>query len=119
MQHYNYPIPKHTFHFLSLLLTHSSKLNTMELSKLTLEIFSKLEQQWLSHYEASTKTRILSIDGGGTTAIVAGASLVHLEDQIRAQTSDPHTQIADYFDIIAGDNGGGSSAVNAENARFG
>eukprot|EP00256_Glycine_max_P058666 XP_014626869.1 probable inactive patatin-like protein 9 [Glycine max] len=80
----------------------SSKLNAMELSKVTLEIFSKLEQQWLSHYEASTKTRILSIDGGGTTAIVAGASLVHLEDQIRAQTSDPHTQIADYFDIIAG-----------------
>ncbi|KAH1258301.1 hypothetical protein AAZX31_03G136300 [Glycine max] len=111
MQHYNYPIPKHTFHFLSLLLTHSSKLNTMELSKLTLEIFSKLEQQWLSHYEASTKTRILSIDGGGTTAIVAGASLVHLEDQIRAQTSDPHAQITDYFDIIAGTGIGAILAV--------
>ncbi|KAK7285351.1 hypothetical protein RJT34_20120 [Clitoria ternatea] len=74
----------------------------MELSKVTLEIFSKLEQQWLSHYEATTKTRILSIDGGGTTAIVAGAALIHLENQIRAQTSDPHAQIADYFDIIAG-----------------
>ncbi|ESW34423.1 hypothetical protein PHAVU_001G151400 [Phaseolus vulgaris] len=74
----------------------------MELSKVTLEIFSKLEQQWLSHYEATSKTRILSIDGGGTTAIVSGAALVHLEDQIRAQTSDPHAQIADYFDIIAG-----------------
>ncbi|XP_027352849.1 probable inactive patatin-like protein 9 [Abrus precatorius] len=74
----------------------------MELSKVTLEIFSKLEQQWLSHYEATTKTRILSIDGGGTTAIVAGAALIHLEDQIRVQTSDPDAQIADYFDIIAG-----------------
>ncbi|KAG5055292.1 hypothetical protein JHK85_007802 [Glycine max] len=83
----------------------------MELSKLTLEIFSKLEQQWLSHYEASTKTRILSIDGGGTTAIVAGASLVHLEDQIRAQTSDPHAQITDYFDIIAGTGIGAILAV--------
>lgn len=74
----------------------------MELSKVTLEIFSKLEQQWLSHYEAATKTRILSIDGGGTTSIVAGSTLIHLEDQIRAQTSDPHAQIADFFDIIAG-----------------
>ncbi|XP_020213244.1 probable inactive patatin-like protein 9 [Cajanus cajan] len=74
----------------------------MDLSKVTLEIFSKLEQQWLSHYEATAKTRILSIDGGGTTAIVAGAALLHLQNQIRAQTSDPHAQIADYFDIIAG-----------------
>ncbi|XP_061341358.1 probable inactive patatin-like protein 9 [Gastrolobium bilobum] len=74
----------------------------MELSKVTLEIFTKLEQQWLSHCEDTVKTRILSIDGGGTTAIVAGAALIHLEDQIRFQTSDPHAQITDYFDIIAG-----------------
>ncbi|XP_061358145.1 probable inactive patatin-like protein 9 [Gastrolobium bilobum] len=74
----------------------------MELSKLTLEIFSKLEQKWLSHCKVTNKTRILSIDGGGTTAIVAGASLIHLEDQIRLQTSDPHAQIADFFDIVAG-----------------
>ncbi|KAL1312216.1 hypothetical protein HN51_038810 [Arachis hypogaea] len=74
----------------------------MELSKVTLEIFSKLEQQWLSHYEANGKTRILSIDGGGNTATVAGAALIHLEDQIRAHTSDPHAQIVDFFDIIAG-----------------
>ncbi|KAK7336754.1 hypothetical protein VNO77_17300 [Canavalia gladiata] len=74
----------------------------MDLGKVTLEIFSKLEQQWLSHYEATTKTRILTIDGGGTAAIVAGAALIHLEDQIRAQTSDPHAQISDYFDIFAG-----------------
>ncbi|KAK7270269.1 hypothetical protein RIF29_23289 [Crotalaria pallida] len=74
----------------------------MELSKVTLEIFSKLEQKWLSHCKGTNKTRILSIDGGGTTAIVAGAALIHLEDQIRLQTSDPHAQIADYFDIVAG-----------------
>jgi patatin-like phospholipase/acyl hydrolase len=78
----------------------------MELSKVTLEIFTKLEQQWLSlshsHCKATSKTRILSIDGGGTTAIVSGAALIHLEDQIRLQTNNPHAQITDYFDIITG-----------------
>ncbi|CAL5193650.1 unnamed protein product [Lathyrus oleraceus] len=76
----------------------------MELSKVTLEIFTKLEQQWLSVSQCgvTSKTRILSIDGGGTTAIVSGAALIHLEDQIRSQTNDPHAQITDYFDIITG-----------------
>ncbi|KAE9611487.1 hypothetical protein Lal_00011758 [Lupinus albus] len=74
----------------------------MELSKVTLEIFSKLEHKWLSHYQTNNKTRILSIDGGGTTAVVAGASLIHLEDQIRLQTTDPQAHITDFFDIIAG-----------------
>ncbi|KHG19901.1 Patatin-16 [Gossypium arboreum] len=75
----------------------------MELSKVTLEIFTKLEQKWLSHCEKSVKKiRILSIDGGGTTGIVAGAALIHLEDQIRLKTSDAHAQIADFFDLIAG-----------------
>ncbi|KAE8727620.1 putative inactive patatin-like protein 9 [Hibiscus syriacus] len=74
----------------------------MELSKVTLEIFTKLEQKWLSHYETARKIRILSIDGGGTTGIVAGAALIHLEDQIRIKTSDAHARIADFFDVIAG-----------------
>ncbi|KAF7804752.1 putative inactive patatin-like protein 9 [Senna tora] len=74
----------------------------MELSKVTLEIFSKLEHKWLSHCETTHKARILSIDGGGTTAIVAGAALIRLEDQIRLQTRHPHAQITDFFDIIAG-----------------
>lgn len=74
----------------------------MELSKVTLEIFTKLEQKWLSHCEATKKIRILSIDGGGTTGIVAGAALIHLEDQIRLKTGDPHAQIADFFDLVAG-----------------
>uniref|UniRef100_A0A5B7APA2 Patatin n=1 Tax=Davidia involucrata TaxID=16924 RepID=A0A5B7APA2_DAVIN len=73
----------------------------MELSKVTLEIFSKLEQKWLYHCE-SKKTRVLSIDGGGTTGIVAGAALIHLEDQIRAKTGDSQSSIADFFDIITG-----------------
>ncbi|KAJ1427458.1 hypothetical protein SESBI_09714 [Sesbania bispinosa] len=46
-------------------------------------------------------TKKRNIDGGGTTAIVAGDALVHLEDQICLQTSDPHAQIADSFEIIA------------------
>lgn len=74
----------------------------MELSQVTLEIFTKLEQKWLSHCENTKKTRILSIDGGGTTGIVAGAALIHLEDQIRLKTGDPHSQIADFFDLVAG-----------------
>ncbi|KAL6968318.1 putative inactive patatin-like protein 9 [Sarracenia purpurea var. burkii] len=73
----------------------------MELSKVTLEIFSKLEQKWLYHCEGK-KTRILSIDGGGTTGIVAGAFLMHLEDQIRAKTGDSHSRIVDFFDIVTG-----------------
>lgn len=74
----------------------------MDLSKVTLEIFTKLEQKWLSHCEIAKKTRVLSIDGGSTTGIVAGAALVHLEDQIRLKTGDPHAHIVDFFDIIAG-----------------
>ncbi|KAE8663687.1 putative inactive patatin-like protein 9 [Hibiscus syriacus] len=74
----------------------------MDLSKVTLEIFTKLEQKWLSHCETTKKVRILSIDGGGTTGIVAGAALIHLEDQIRLKTGDPRAQIADFFDMIAG-----------------
>ncbi|GFP92293.1 probable inactive patatin-like protein 9 [Phtheirospermum japonicum] len=67
----------------------------------TLEIFSKLEQKWLHHCEGK-KTRVLSIDGGGTTAIVAGAALVHLEDQIQEKTGDPNARVADFFDIVVG-----------------
>ncbi|KAK8711588.1 hypothetical protein V6N13_146866 [Hibiscus sabdariffa] len=76
----------------------------MELSNVTLDIFTKLEQKWLSHCQTTNKVRILSIDGAGTTGIVAAsaAALIHLEDQIRLKTSDPHAQIADFFDMIAG-----------------
>lgn len=73
----------------------------MELDKVTMEIFSKLEQKWLYQYQGK-KTRILTIDGGGTTGIVCSAGLIHLEDQICSETGDPHARISDYFDIIAG-----------------
>lgn len=69
---------------------------------MTLEIFSKLEQKWLSHCEGSKKTRVLSIDGGGTTAVVAAAALVHLEDQIQLKTGDSHSRIVDFFDVVVG-----------------
>ncbi|KAM1664987.1 hypothetical protein ACFXTN_040423 [Malus domestica] len=72
----------------------------MELSKVTLEIFTKLEQKWLSHCQTAKKTRILSIDAGGTTGVVVGATLIHLEDQIRPKTGDTHAQIVDFFDLI-------------------
>ncbi|GMP23871.1 hypothetical protein CsSME_00001324 [Camellia sinensis var. sinensis] len=52
-------------------------------NQVTLEIFSKLEQKWLSH----------SIDGGVTTSFLAGAALIHLEDQIRAKIGDSHSCI--------------------------
>ncbi|KAK2979289.1 hypothetical protein RJ640_013253 [Escallonia rubra] len=73
----------------------------MELNKVTLEIFSKLEQKWLYHCEGK-KTRVLSIDGGGTTGIVAGTALIHLENQIQAKTGDAHSRIADFFYIVTG-----------------
>ncbi|KAK4763978.1 hypothetical protein SAY87_013416 [Trapa incisa] len=83
----------------------------MDLSKVTLDIFTKLEQKWLSHCESSRKTRILSIDGGGTTCIVAGASLIHLEDQIRLRTGDSHANVVDFFDIVTGTGTGGILAA--------
>ncbi|XP_047334112.1 probable inactive patatin-like protein 9 [Impatiens glandulifera] len=83
----------------------------MELANMTLEIFSKLEQKWLYNGENNKKTRILSIDGGSTDGIVAGSSLIHLEQQIRAKTGDPNSHIADFFDIIAGTGIGGIFAT--------
>ncbi|OWM77869.1 probable inactive patatin-like protein 9 [Punica granatum] len=84
----------------------------MELSKVTLEIFTKLEHKWLSHCDSSRKTRVLSIDGGGTTTcIVAAASLIHLEDQIRLRTGDPHANLVDFFDIVTGTGTGGVLAA--------
>ncbi|XP_077240210.1 PATATIN-like protein 9 [Tasmannia lanceolata] len=92
----------------------------MELSKLTLEIFSKLEKKWLSEYENPTKkTRILSIDGGGIKGLITGQILIHLEDQIKSKTNDPDSRIADFFDIIAGTGVGGlfAAMLTADNGN--
>ncbi|KAM2511593.1 hypothetical protein PS1_035961 [Malus domestica] len=74
----------------------------MELTKVTLEIFTKLKQKWLSHCQTVKKTRILNIDAGGTTGIVTGATLIHLENQIRPKTDDAHAQIFNFFDLVTG-----------------
>ncbi|KAL2899499.1 putative inactive patatin-like protein 9 [Bienertia sinuspersici] len=81
-----------------------------ELTKVTMEIFAKLEQQWLSNNN-NKKTRILSIDGGGTSAAIAVAFLVHLEEAIQAKTGDSKLRIADFFDIVAGTGIGGLIAA--------
>lgn len=83
----------------------------MEISRVTLEIFSKLEKKWLTHYEGKKKTRVLSIDGGGTSAIVSGSALIRLEDQIQAKTGDSNARIVDFFDIVAGTGIGALLAV--------
>ncbi|GJR92848.1 probable inactive patatin-like protein 9 [Tanacetum coccineum] len=91
----------------------------MEVSRVTLEIFSSLEKKWLAHCENNKKTCILSIDGGGTTAIVAGASLIQLEEQIQAKTGDSNSRITDFFDIIAGTGIGAllSVLINADDGN--
>ncbi|XP_076922492.1 putative inactive patatin-like protein 9 [Bidens hawaiensis] len=73
----------------------------MDLTNVTLEIFSKLEQQWLLS-QPNKKTRILTIDGGGTTAVPSGPALIHLEHQIQLKTGNSNSRIVDFFDIIAG-----------------
>ncbi|XP_068663907.1 probable inactive patatin-like protein 9 [Aristolochia californica] len=86
----------------------------MDLSKLTLQIFSSLEKKWLSDCQNANvwkKTRILSIDGGGSKGLVAADVLIHLEDQIKAKTGDPTARIADFFDLIAGTGIGGIVAA--------
>lgn len=88
----------------------------MDLSRLTLEIFSKLEQKWLSEpiYSPASKpkTRILTIDGGmERDGMVAAEALVHLETQIKVQTGNPNARITDHFHLIAGTGLGGVLAL--------
>ncbi|KAL2515920.1 Patatin [Forsythia ovata] len=102
---------------LSILLSIPKFVRVMDLDKVTLEIFSKLEQKWLYHCKRK-KTWVLSIDGGGTTGIVANAALVHLESQIQTKTSDSHAHLVDFFDIIAGTGIGGFLAAILDRPLF-
>lgn len=55
-------------------------------------------------------TRILSIDGGGIRAIIAGQILTVLENKLIERSGRPETRLVDYFDLIAG---AGSGALLA------
>nr|GEU75593.1 probable inactive patatin-like protein 9 [Tanacetum cinerariifolium] len=86
-----------------------------QFSNLTLEIFTKLEHQWLSNHTITTKkTRVLTIDGGGGGGgcfTTAAAALIHLENHIQLKTGNSDSRIIDYFDIIAGTGTGALLAV--------
>lgn len=97
--------------------------SNMDVDKLTLEIFSILENKFLFGYERDPKLvtpsptvrnvpagkiRILSIDAGGSTdGVLAAKSLVHLESALRRKTGNPNACITDFFDVVAGSGVGG------------
>ncbi|KAK4768306.1 hypothetical protein SAY87_003447 [Trapa incisa] len=99
-----------------------------DVNKLTYEIFSILENNFLFGYDnaklpkampfpgekpnmggtAAGKVRILSIDGGGATGgLLAARSLAHLESVLRRKSGNADARIADFFDIAAGSGAGG------------
>ncbi|KAL2464767.1 Patatin-like protein 6 [Forsythia ovata] len=102
----------------------------MDVDKLTYEIFSILENNFLFGYEedpkfsvtkqhqvtpspavknvSAGKIRILSIDAGGSTdGVLAAKSLAHLELTLRRKSGNPNAHIADFFDVVAGAGVGG------------
>lgn len=105
--------------------------STLEVDKLTYEIFSILENKFLFGYtendnilknslsnftpkdfnsvkHTAGKVRVLCIDGAGSTAgILAAKSLSHLEACLRRKSGNPNTRVADYFDAVAGSGVGG------------
>ncbi|KAL1210608.1 Patatin-like protein 8 [Cardamine amara subsp. amara] len=50
---------------------------------------------------------VLSIDGGGMRGLLAGKSLIYLEQMLKEKSGDPNARIADYFDVAAGSGVGG------------
>lgn len=113
----------------------SSPSMSVNMDKLTYEIFSILETKFLFGYEndpkpppltsnpeipdvaeksdmLAGKVRILSIDcGGATDGVLAAKSLAHLESYIRHKSENPQARIADYFDVVAGSGAGGILAA--------
>jgi|TARA_B110000967_G_scaffold209394_1_gene265419 patatin-like phospholipase/acyl hydrolase len=49
-----------------------------------------------------SRTRILSIDGGGIKGIVPAVVLLHLEKLLQNLSSNPNSGIHDYFDLFSG-----------------
>lgn len=103
-------------------------IDSMEMDKLSYEIFSILEKKFLfggDCYDSLPQTtvkapincrsdggkvRILSIDGGvgsSSDGLLAGAALSRLESSLRSRSGDPNARIADFFDVAAGSGAGG------------
>ncbi|CAH1433442.1 unnamed protein product [Lactuca virosa] len=91
-----------------------------QMDKLTSDIFSILENNFLFGYDNPSqqiksptgKIRILSIDGGGATdGILAAKSILHLESSLRRKSGNPDAHIADFFDVVAGSGIGGVLAA--------
>ena len=107
--------------------------SNFEVDKLTYEIFSILENNFLFGYgdtenrtnsinfpprdakpakHAAGKVRILCIDGAGATdGILAAKSLAHLEACLRRKSGDANARVADFFDAAAGSGVGGVLAA--------
>ncbi|KAL6201604.1 hypothetical protein ACLB2K_025317 [Fragaria x ananassa] len=106
--------------------------DSVDVDKLSHEIFSILENKFLFGYDidnATTttttplhhmksskhitgKVRILTIDGAGATdGILAAKSLVHLESCIRRKSGDSTAAVSDYFDVVSGSGVGGVLAA--------
>ncbi|CAN1221155.1 Patatin-like protein 7 [Linum grandiflorum] len=100
---------------------------SFDVDKLTLDIFSILENNFLfgGGYDdddnpklspftttSTNRVRILSIDAAGTTdGILAAASLVRLQSFLRLKSANKHAAVADYFDVVAGSGTGGILAA--------
>jgi len=52
--------------------------------------------------DATTKKKILAIDGGGIRGVIALPLLARMEKQLRHHYRDPTYVLSDYFDLIAG-----------------
>jgi hypothetical protein len=91
--------------------------------KISREIFSVLESNWLSPYksschaenskyaESTKRVCILSIDGSGMRGILACRYLSYLQNALKLKTGNPNAHISDYFDIATGTNIGGIIVV--------
>ncbi|KAM1213053.1 hypothetical protein ACFX2I_004540 [Malus domestica] len=114
--------------------------NLLDVDKLSYEIFSILENNFLFGNPPSTKphnvsdpnsadlstplhhmhsskqftgkVRILAIDAAGATdGILAANALAHLESSLRRKSGDPNAAISDFFDVVSGSGAGGILAA--------
>ncbi|KAM1244914.1 hypothetical protein ACFX2I_036177 [Malus domestica] len=111
--------------------------NLLDVDKLSYEIFSVLENNFLfgnppkskafdpnsadlstplhhmhSSKQFTGKVRILTIDAAGATdGILAANALSHLESSLRRKSGDPNAAISDFFDVVSGSGAGGILAA--------